>query len=102
MPSWAVADWWRAAYVMLGNDDKAPRPLFTSSTTGELEFLLPPGRFTIMAYGSDANNVNRPVTIKPGHRVLSLGIIEVSPNNAMKQGIFRGYWRRSGAIRRRN
>jgi WD40 repeat protein/beta-lactamase regulating signal transducer with metallopeptidase domain len=86
-------NWWRAAYLMLGDDSGAPRPLFTCSTTGELEFLLPPGRFTVTAYGSDANNVDRPVTIESGHRVLSLGTIDVPPNGAVKQGIFRNYWR---------
>ena len=46
--------WWRAAYVVLGGGiQTAPRPLFASSTNGELEFLLPPGRVTIHAYGSD-------------------------------------------------
>jgi WD40 repeat protein/beta-lactamase regulating signal transducer with metallopeptidase domain len=86
-------DWWRAAYVGLGEDPQASRPLFTSSTKGELEFLLPPGRFKIMAYGADANNTEPIVEVKPGHRVLSLGVVDVSPNDAVKQGIFRGYWR---------
>jgi hypothetical protein len=40
-------NWWRAAYVWLGENHRAPRPLFTSSTTGQLEFLLPPGRFLV-------------------------------------------------------
>ncbi len=66
MSSSSDSDWWRAAYVMLGDDNRAPRPLFTSSTTGELEFLLPPGRFTIWAYGMDTNSVQRPVEVAPG------------------------------------
>ena len=28
-------DWWRAAYVMLGDNNRAPRPLFTHGTSGE-------------------------------------------------------------------
>ncbi len=86
-------DWWRAAYVWLGGTNQAPRPLFTSSTTGELEFLLPPGSYRIDAYGSDANSTDRTIEVKPGHRVLNLGVLEVSPSDAVKQGIFRYYWR---------
>ena len=81
--------WWRAAYVWLGENHQAPRPLFTSSTTGELEFLLPPGRYMIMAYGADVNSTERTIEVKPGHRLLSLGVVEVSPSDAVKQGIFR-------------
>jgi WD40 repeat protein/beta-lactamase regulating signal transducer with metallopeptidase domain len=87
------AEWWRAAYVWLGENHQAPRPLFTSSTTGQLEFLLPPGRYLIMAYGDEANNSERVVQVEPGHRVLSLGVVEVSPTSAAKEGIFRGRWR---------
>ena len=36
---------------------------------------------------------DRTIEVKPGHRVLSLGVIEVSPSDAVKQGIFRHYWR---------
>ena len=60
-------DWWRAAYVWLQATTTDPRgPLFTSSTTGHLEFLLPPGRYLIMAYGSDVKSVERLVEVKPG------------------------------------
>jgi len=86
-------DWWRAAYVWLGENHQAPRPLFTSSTKGQLEFLLPPGRYMIMAYGADANGPDRAIEVKPGHRLLSLGVVEATPSDAIKQGIFRGYWR---------
>jgi hypothetical protein len=80
--------------VWLGENHKAPRPLFTSSTSGELEFLLPPGRFMITAYGSDVDNTERIIEVKPGHRLLSLGVVEVSPSTAIKKGIFLDYWRR--------
>ncbi len=87
------AGWWRAAYVWVGENDRAARPLFTSSTNGELEFLLPPGRYMIMAYGSDVTSVRRVVEVQPGHRVLSLGVLEVSPSDEIKRGNFRGFWR---------
>jgi hypothetical protein len=86
-------NWWRAAYVWLGENHQAPRPLFSSSTTGQLEFLLPPGRFMISAYGSDVDNAERTTEVKPGHRVLSLGVVEVSPSEEIKKGIFSGYSR---------
>jgi WD40 repeat protein len=85
------AHWWRAAYVMLGTDNRAARPLFTSSTDGALEFLLPPGNYTITAYGRDAGSVWQPVEIGPGHRIRSLDKIEVRPNKEVQQGIFRDY-----------
>ena len=87
------ANWWRAAYVWLGENQGSPRPLFTSSTTGQLEFLLPPGRFIVDAYGADVTSAQRTIEIKPGIRLLSLGVVEVSPSEALKKGIFRGYWR---------
>jgi WD40 repeat protein len=83
----------RHAYVWLGENHEAPRPLLTYSTSGQLEFLLPPGRYLIMAYGGDTYNVDRAIEVKPGHRVLSLGVVELSPSDAVKQGIFRHYWR---------
>jgi WD40 repeat protein len=86
-------NWWRAAYVWAGESHQAPRPLFTSSTTGELEFLLPPGRYMLMIYGADVKGVDRVIEVKPGHRLLNLGVIELTPSDAIKQGIFRGYWR---------
>ena len=71
--------WWRAAYVWLGETHQAPRPLFTSSTKGELEFLLPPGRVMISAYGSDVKSVERSIEIKPDDRELFLGTFDVLP-----------------------
>jgi WD40 repeat protein/beta-lactamase regulating signal transducer with metallopeptidase domain len=80
--------WWRAAYLELGNGISAPRPLFTSSMTGELEFLLPPGRFTVMAYGSDVKWVERPVEIKQEDKELFLGTIDLAPSRNAEQGRF--------------
>jgi hypothetical protein len=61
-------NWRSGAYAGLGGDDHPSLFVHTSSTTGEIEFLLPPGRFTIMAYGTDTDPVNRHVEIQPGHR----------------------------------
>ena len=80
--------WWRAAYLRLGGTIQAPRPLFTSSTTGGLEFLLPPGQFTIFAYGSDVKPIERSVEIKPDDRELFLGTIDLAPSEEVKQGLF--------------
>jgi WD40 repeat protein len=81
--------WWRGAYVRLGGDfARSPRPLFAGSTTGAFEFLLPPGRFAIWAYGSDAGSEDRPLEVKPGDRELILGTIDVSPSEDAKKGRF--------------
>ena len=80
--------WWRAAYVGLGSGNTAPRPLFTCSTTGALEFLLPPGRVTVMAYGSDVQWVEHPVDIKPDDRELFLGTIDLAPSDSAVKGRF--------------
>jgi WD40 repeat protein len=85
------ATWWRAAYVMLGKDASAPRPLFTCGTGGDLEFLLPPGQYTLYVYGSEAASVRQPVEIAQGHHVRNLGTIEVQPDGAFKSGVFRYY-----------
>jgi Tol biopolymer transport system component len=85
--------WERAAYVLLGEGGGTSRLLFTSSTTGELEFLLPPGRFTIEAFGADVNPTKRLVEIGPRHRVRSLGIVEVTPSRGVVNGVFHDLWR---------
>jgi WD40 repeat protein len=46
-----------------------------------------------MAYGSEANNKDVPFEVKPGHRLLTLGVVELSPSEAVKQGVFRHHWR---------
>ena len=80
--------WWRAAYVELGSGISAPRPCSPARQPVQLEFLLPPGRFTIMAYGSDVKWVERPVEIKPGDRELFLGTIDLAPSEDAEQGRF--------------
>jgi WD40 repeat protein len=87
-PSWS-----RAACVIPGDNSGAPRLLLTLSTSGELEFLLPPGRFTIGGFGDDTTVSMGSVEIGPRHRVRSLGIVEVTPSRTVEQGIFRGFWR---------
>ena len=42
-----------------------------------------------MIYGSDVNSVDRQIEIAPGHRVRSLGVVDLSPSDAVRQGIFR-------------
>ena len=83
-----VGSGWWAAQVQLGDDNIAPKPLWTNSVTGELEFFLPPGRFTIAAYGSDTNIGSRPVEIKPGELERDLGVIDVAPSSQASQGFF--------------
>ena len=83
------SNFWRAAYVMLGDDNRAARPLFTCSTSSELEFFLPPGRYNLMVYGSEATMVYRPIEVAPGHRLLNLGDIDLSPSDAVRHGDFR-------------
>ncbi len=81
--------WWRAAYVLLGGGmNNAPRPLFASSTTGEFEFLLPPGRVILHAYGEDVQWIERPIEIKPDDRELLLGTFDVPPSLEAQQGRF--------------
>ncbi|MFI5454702.1 MAG: hypothetical protein ACHRXM_04565 [Isosphaerales bacterium] len=81
--------WWRAAYVVLGASiNGTPRPLFASSTKGEIEFLLPPGRVTIHAYGSDVKSVERPIEIKLDDREQFLGTFDVPPSPDAEKGRF--------------
>ena len=67
--------WSRGAYLRLGGTAHDPQPLFTCSLTGNLEFLLPPGRFEIYAYSDEAQPSALPVEIKPEDRELLLGTI---------------------------
>ncbi len=81
--------WWRAAYIVLGAGiEGTPRPLFASSTNGELEFLLPPGRVTLHAYGGDVKWVDRPIEVKPDDRELDLGTLDLSPSPDAEKGRF--------------
>jgi WD40 repeat protein len=79
--------WW-AAYVHIGEDGQGPRPLWSNSASGDFEFFLPPGRFTITAYGSDTYVSPRTVEIKPGDRERDLGVIDLRPSDEAKQGYF--------------
>ena len=79
--------WWRAAYVLLGGGiNIAPRPLFASSTTGEFEFLLPPGRVILHAYGEDVQWIECPIEIKPDDRELLLGTFDLPPSQEAQAG----------------
>lgn len=48
------------------------RPFACSSENGTHEFMLPPGEYTLNAYGTDTYGVDISVTIKPGDTVKSL------------------------------
>jgi WD40 repeat protein/beta-lactamase regulating signal transducer with metallopeptidase domain len=79
--------WW-AAQIQMGDDNNAPKPLWTNSATGEFELFLPPGRFTVAVYGSDTMFGSRLVEIKAGERDRDLGVIDVPPSEGAKQGSF--------------
>ena len=86
--------WERGAFLLMGDQTTDPFPLRAGSTTGELEFLVPPGRYTIIAFGTDTERVVlRPVEIQPGHRVRSLGVALANPSRLVQQGVFRNFWR---------
>jgi hypothetical protein len=90
----ASPGWWRAAYVLLGGGiNNNPRPLFASSTTGEFEFLLPPGRFIVHAYGEDVRSIERPLEVGPDDRELLLGTYDVPPSLEAQQGKFPEHYR---------
>lgn len=86
--------WWRAAYIVLGAGSVgSPRPLFASSTNGELEFLLPPGQVTLHAYGLDVKWVERPIEVKPDDRELVLGTLDLPPSPDAENGRFPNHHR---------
>ena len=86
--------WWRSAYIVLGASiEGTPRPLFASSSNGELEFLLPPGRVTLHASGSDVKWVERPIEVKPDDRELILGTLDLPPSRDAEKGRFPNHHR---------
>lgn len=85
--------YWRAGSVVLGDDAAGPRPQFCRSTNGELEFLLPVGRHILSVYGVGTTSIMKPVEIAPGHRVRSLGVVEVPPGAAAQRGDFADFHR---------
>lgn len=86
-------EWPRLAHVSLGTDRRSPRLLLASSSRGELEFLLPPGGYMLTVYGGDTDRVQRTIEVTPGHRVLSLGVLNLRPSGPIALGNFDGYWR---------
>jgi WD40 repeat protein len=86
--------WWRAAYIVLGAGiEGTPRPLFASSTNGELEFLLPPGQVTLHAYGTDVKWVDRPIEVKPDDREMVVGTLDLHPSPDAEKGRFPNHHR---------
>jgi hypothetical protein len=72
---------------------RAPSPLYASSTNGEIAFLLPPGRFTVYAYGLDVYPAERAIEIKPDVRELALGRIDLRPSEFAENGRFPNHHR---------
>ena len=68
--------------------------------TGELEFLLPPGRFLIRAGGDEADRGSVKVAVGPGHRVRSLGVVvDLPASKIVRRGLFLDYHHLSPAAR---
>jgi WD40 repeat protein len=78
---------------MGGDNVRVSCLLNTTSTTGELEFFLPPGRYTIFALGTETIQTSRSVEIPPGHGVKSLGTVELTPSLEFQTGVLRDLWR---------
>ena len=75
---------------LAGREPPGPGPLFTSFHDREIEFLLLPGALLDHGLWYRCRAIpDRAFEVKPGHRLLSLGVIEVTPSDAVKQGIFR-------------
>ncbi len=86
-------NWRSEATVLLGEGGKLTHLLSISSATNELEVLLPPGRYTIQARADDTQPESRAIEVRSGHRLRSLGILELSLTPTVKAGIFRDCWR---------
>ncbi len=87
---------WRAATAGLVGDSRSSRPglrLYTHSSLGDLEFLLPPGRYEFDARGQGNYRELEPMEIKPGHRLRDMGTVEIPVRANIRQGIFLGYHR---------
>jgi WD40 repeat protein len=83
--------WRRLALVATEGDGRRPYLLSVHSTKPELEFLLPPARFKIWIGGDRVDGREVPVTVEPGHRVKSVGIIDLPPSEVVRLGIFEDY-----------
>ena len=96
-------DWARSAYLMLGMATSAALLLNTSLDDRRTRVLaaawpIYDRRFRRWTRPRDRSTVE----IQPGHRVRSLGIVEVPPSASFQQGFFRGFWRSSPGWRRRS
>jgi WD40 repeat protein len=85
--------WRRDADLRFEAPGQVLQPLLSSSMTGSFEFLLPPGRFTINASGSDVQPIEVPVEVKPDDRELFLGTIDLAPSDDARRGLFPGHRR---------
>jgi Tol biopolymer transport system component len=88
---------WRGATAHLPNEVGNPSPgmqLSTHSSDGHLEFLLPPGRYALVASCPWNYRPLEPLEIQPGQRLRNLGTIEMPAGRAfLRQGIFPDYHR---------
>jgi WD40 repeat protein/beta-lactamase regulating signal transducer with metallopeptidase domain len=80
--------WRRIGMVRPWEDPSNVSLLSTETMAGEVEFLLPPGRFRILIIGDLAHAQELSVTVEPGHRVKNLGIIDLDSGEMVRQGIF--------------
>lgn len=68
---------WSNVYVYL--DDGMGRPMSCMSEKADYHFYLPPGTFTLEAYGTDTQHVRKTVTVKPGQEKLEVEPIDLPP-----------------------
>jgi WD40 repeat protein len=78
---------WRRCADLRTSGAYPSRVLSTSSSRGSLEFLAPPGRFKIVAYGDDAKSTGIPLEVKPDDRELVIGTIDLDPSDKAMQGV---------------
>ena len=53
------------------------RILQNSSRKGEFSMLLPPGEYNLNAYGTDVNNIYKPLSLRPEEPDLDLGTLDL-------------------------
>ncbi len=75
---------WTNVYLNLAGN----RALGCSSEEQTFHFFVPPGEFTLHAYGANVHGVARTITIKPGQRELSMDPIDLPATRlALLQGM---------------
>lgn len=64
---------WSNVYLKLGTS----RAAGCTSEQQTFEFFVPPGQYTLDAYGAKLHHVEQELTVRPGQRALDLGAIEL-------------------------